>query len=427
MHKPGACTSVILITGIVLAGEALRVRGQLRLDYRWSRSTMDSSSDRDFRQTLELILGEEEDPVSFYFYGSLFEDVNGRRGRIYDSIYETYDHNVHGKLYGLYAEFHSRWGFEKIRVGRQYSYETRGLSFDGITLKSGQKGRYRFTVFGGKPVHYYESSRSGDWLFGGSLSYGPSRRTRLRLEYLYAKDNSEFLRNSSNHSIALSLWQEVTEWWDLYARVSFLDSPLNDFDIRSSWRLSFDVDLTARYYRQVRELEFHDYALELDPLSRTLSTLRKYETFEVSAFRAFGEDVSGEVGLRVRNSDDEDDFNEDSTGYFVNVYVDNFLREGLGMSVSCEHQHTPGTDDTKSISLELRNRLTETAEVYIGSAFYQYKYDYLGGRDENNVRTIFAGLKQELSERVSVRIGYEFESADTERFHTLRVGVAYRF
>ena len=213
-----------------------QIHGRLRLLNR-SRWT-DGDSDADLFSSLAIWAGNpEKDMFSASATGRLNQDWDGNRHHDgaypFDSLSDSYTKATTGQLYTAYLDITNPRPGVRIRAGRQILEELpEAIPMDGARASAEVSPEITVCAFGGAPVNYFESSTTGDWMFGGWIEGKPWTRGRARLEYLHLEDENTF-GLFRDDLIGLSLDHGEGPWL-LHGRMTVLESDARDILLRAT-------------------------------------------------------------------------------------------------------------------------------------------------------------------------------------------------
>ncbi len=397
--------------------------------------------DQDLYENLHLRLGNpERDQISAVFLGRLSEDIDGQRHRdgfsVFDNVTDSYDNNVNGRFYLGYLELRRmQWldtaGIDRVRAGRQTYDETADfLIFDGGRIDSRafkDLANLRLTAYGGLPVHYFESSPSGDALAGAGMELAPFRSTRGRVDWTYLEDRREDI-HASDHLLSAALWQSLGERFSLHGRYNLLNGDTRDYLVRGTYRETLiDFLLQASFRHSVQPLR--DLSVELDPF---FSVVRDYKPFwqvDVRGSKGLGEHASLDGGISLRelvHEEDQGRFNHEFVRYYVTPSTHDWPFKGTSVSLTGELWQSQG-DQFFTLGGEVRQAILRALILAIGSQYSLYKYDFFSQEEKSHVRTIFGRLEYRLATDVKVHVLYSCEKDDVSTYHILETGLTYSF
>ena len=396
----------------------------------------DGVDDHDIYTTLYADVGlERPGDWTYHLLGTAYADLDGSADStdefVFFGLADTYDSPVHGDLYHLHADYHGRGALERGRVGRQLDYATPELAwFDGASVELAERGARQSSggLYGGIPVHAYESSPEGDVVFGLWGQTHPWKGGRLRLDWMHLEDEY-LLAENEDDLIALSAWQTLARAWRVEGAYTTLEGDARDLELSGAWLAEEqDLVLRASFYRLLEAQT--QQVIELDPFTTSLFELFPYEQARVLASKSFGGTWSLEGGFDVRRVDDEGDigqFNRDFERYFATVASSQgLLPWDLEAALTVDSYDSQG-DDVRSFGGDLARAVSQRDEVSVGTYYSLYKYDIFQNEERDDVRTYFARLRRELGESRTFDLRYEYEDDDDEDYHTLRVGTTWQF
>lgn len=412
------------------------VNGFLSMKYRL-RSTS-GASDSDLYEHLSLDIGDaEKHTITAHIFLRATEDLDGEHSEEgffeFDGITDSYSSSVNARFYEGYIDVH-RLGFvELIRAGRQFSYETPIiLQYDGGRLETiAWKDVFdlRAGVYGGIPVHLYESSASGDWLFGAYAEARFFKGNRVRIDYIRAVDDYKDGEARDDYW-ALGVWQSILT--DLFANLQFsiLEGESRDLRVRVNWtEPEWDLHVDLSWYQLFQDQEI--LSIDQDFFFQSLLEYFPYMQGRLLVSKGFGENWIVQGGLdvrRLRDEDDEGSFNREFTHFYVGPSVSDWPWKGFTGSVMLDVWGVTGSDgDIFTFSLDLAQKFTDDFKAAIGTSWAAYKYDYFTESEREDVRTYYIKGTYDVNPQLKVDLGYEFEDADIGNFHTLKVGVGYSF
>jgi hypothetical protein len=404
---------------------------QTRFVQRWSGS----DSDVDLYELLSLDFGDEtKDRWTGHATARLAWDVDGTSSSSFFSLSDSRNGPVDFDLYDAYAEMHGSGTFERIRLGRQLVYDTPvALWFDGAWAQTKPRGKAQWStgLYGGVPVHAYETSRDGDWLAGAFEEVRPTRALRLRGDYVHLQDETDFA-DHSNDLFALGAFHDEGGRlrWD--AHYSSLDGRNRDAALGASWLDGpRDFSMQVNFYRLLEKQE--SLALEIDPFFDTLMTLFPYDETRVSATKGFGEHLRVLGGIdfrRVLDGNDVGVYNHDFDRYFATLTLDHALPGELTLALTAE-SWDDAESDYKTWGADLSRRWGKTFDASIGSFYALFKFDPFNGSERDDVRTYYATVRWHASDSHTFQLRYEHEAEDgnsgLDDFDSLRWGLLWNF
>ncbi len=411
------------------AESELEVHGSLST---WLRSRNTSGAhDNDLREVVSIDVGDpSKDAVSGHLMAQGSLDLDGDSDDVFAGLSDTYDSALTGRLYDAFVDFNHVDGFERIRLGRQLDYDTPELAwFDGALVESEELGgmHSQLGVYGGLPVHPYESSPEGDALIGAFASARPWEGNRLRLDWMHFQDQRKD-QEYRDDLLGARAWQNFGPSVLVEGGYTRLGDENRDVRARAMWSDSDDdLTLEAGWY-QLLEAQA-DLSLELDPYYATLLELFPYTQTRFMASKGFGERFDLQAGMDLRRVSDEDDvgdFNRDFERYFLRADLNDTLPAELDLGAVGEVWVSDGSD-ISTWGLDLEREFGAQLEASAGTLFALYKFDAATEEERENVRTWFLRARWKRSKSTTLDFEYDYEDSDGTDFHTLRLGGTWRF
>lgn len=416
---------------------AVPVHGFLTTRYRM-RATGDTK-DHDAYLYLGLDSG---DPLGHKITAHLLSratlDLDGEQDTrgfyAFDSITDSYDSSLNGRIYYGYVDFHRLGFIEKLRLGRQLIYEAPEVAyFDGIRVDTEMLRSYRklqFGFYGGVPVHLYESSPRGDALLGAYFQARPWTGGRVRLDYLYAQDDTASTTNR-DHYYSLGIWQTLSERVNLNARYSRINGVDRDLLLRGTY-LDAETDLRVQASVNFLFSTQRDLAIEFDPYFASALEYDPYWQARVSLYKGWTKHFATELGADIRQlMDDEDEgaYNHAFTRSYVTLLWPELtmFKRRLDVDITGEMWDSEQNRDYFSIGTDVDYQIHKKLKASIGTAHSLYKYDYYLNIERDHVQTYYARMRYEAAKNVRFDLSYEFEDDDFQDYHTLKLGGRYKF
>ena len=412
---------------------AKKVNGWLALQY-WGRFA-GSENDHDLFGSMALDFGDPAvDRISGYLYGRVawdIDDFDGDDPDPFHSLQDTHDQQLTGDVFEAYVDINRLESLELVRAGRQQVYDTPETAwFDGVRLETKHRGETKFQlgVYGGLPVHLYESSSSGDVIFGSWLEGRPWKGGRWRLDWMHIEDE-RMLDEAENDLFSLGLWQAVGQRTNLQALFTRLEGENRDLKLSGTW---FDQgkDLVVRgtYYGLLETQR--DLVIEFDPYFEVLREYHPFHQVGFTASKGLGTHLLAELGADIRalmDSGDESDFNHEFQRYHLTLaHRGAFGREGLTLSLTGDLWEDDDLE-TRSWGADVTDALRKDLSWSAGTYYALYKDDLLADEEREDVRTWYLKLRKRQGREIAYQVGYEFEDTEFEEFQTLRLGVTWHF
>lgn len=388
--------------------------------------------DHDVTEVLSLDFG---DPARHDWTGHVMARLNGDLDGDTDSprlndINDTYDQALVAHLYDAWAEKRNLGAVDHVRLGRQTIWHTPVFAwFDGMSAetKALTSKKMSFGVYGGVPVHLYESSREGDVLAGAWAQAEPWKNGRVRIDWMHPEDDGSFGEHVDNLWRA-SAWQAFGKTLRVDGWFTGLDGQARDFTARATWAPpESDFTLSATWFELLRAQREH--ALEFDPYFQTLQELEPYRQVRVVAAKGFGAHVNVQAGFDVRDvthSEDEGPFNRDFDRMFATATLAELLPGKVDLSVTGETWDAHG-NDIDSWGVDLSRRFGQKVRASVGTFYALYKVDAFQVQEREDVRTYYARVRWKRTESTTWDARYEYEDTSLGDFQAVLVGMTWAF
>ena len=410
--------------------QAYPIRGTLSSRYRgrWESD----ARDHDLYQVLTLEAGDaQSDRVTAHFMGQAAYDLDGADSEgnyAFFSLQDTYDSAVTARLYHAYADVHGT-GLATLRLGRQLVYETPEVAyFDGVRVETEELGEkdVQLGVYGGVPVHPFESSPEGDVIVGVSGQARPWRGSRLRLDWMHLEDES-LLGVNQDDLTTVALDQHFDPGFQVGGEYSLLEGEERDFRLRASaYSAQRDLTCEVSFYKLLRAQS--ERSIPFDPFFATLFDLFPYWQSRLLLSKGFEAGLTLQAGVdlrRVEDSNDVGEFNRDFDRYHLTTTFDELPAE-LELSVTGELWESDASD-VRAWGLDLRRQVTPELAATVGTYFSLFKYELYTDSEREDVRTWYTALAWRRAKGPRFDLRYEFEDADLDQFHYLRLGATWSF
>ncbi|MBN1592961.1 MAG: hypothetical protein JW941_06930 [Candidatus Coatesbacteria bacterium] len=425
-----------------LAIRDLPVHGFYSAGSRW-RFT-DKENDLDSYTYLSLDVGDPyRNRVSAHVYGRSKTDVLRRREEteyyVFGGIDRTrglsgkvnighrdYEFRREMRLYYGYVDFHRLNRIETIRIGRQAIYTApQTVVFDGGSLRTSRFESLKsleFHLFGGIPVHPYESPSAGDSLIGASAEARPWPGGKLRASFLHIEDRASE-GEWEDDQFAFSLWHSFGSKVSLHARYTSLSDSDGDVLARVTyWEPSQDFSVQASYYQLLEERDEH--ATEFDTFYSSLRVLQPFSQARLLLHKGLGEFLMLEAGLdlrKLKDTMDESKFNHEFRRYFVGISLRGAPLEELSLSVNASRWDSRGrSGDSWTIGGDIGYEWGKMVDLSLGTDYSLFKFDYNIEEERDDVRTYYAKVKVRPIEKVTLCMIYDIEDDDSEQYHGIR-------
>jgi hypothetical protein len=361
-------------------------------------------------------------------------DLDGHDDGIFSGLDDTYDGSVVTKLYTAFLDVplgDPARPLGTLRLGRQTDVELpEVVRLDGLSFRSRPQGEraLAFGLYGGIPVHLYESSSSGDLGYGSYVEGLPWAGGRARLDWLHLEDEQRF-GTQRDDLLGLTLWQRLARAGWMEGRFTVLEGEERDLDLRAQLQEPRSGTLAGLRYHELLETQLVN-ALELDPFSEQLLEYHPYRELGADVSRPFGRHLDLELGLglrRVSDDDDVGDFNRDWQRLYATGTLSDWLAEGLALGLTAERWDDEAENDTSAFGADLTLDRGRGWRASLGSYYALYKYRLLELEEKEDVQTYYLRTARDVGTRLTLELLYEFEDDDLETYHLLTFGGTWRF
>ena len=352
---------------------------------------------------------------------------------IFSGLDDTYDGSVVAKLYTAFLDValgDAANPHGTLRLGRQTDVELpEVVRLDGLSFRSRAHGEraVAFGLYGGIPVHLYESSSSGDLGYGTFVEGLPWEGGRARLDWLHLEDEQR-LGTERDDLLGLTVWQRLARAGWLEGRYTNLEGENRDLDLRAQLQHAASGATAGVRYHELLEPQFVN-ALELDPFSEQLLEYEPYREVGLDLARPFGRHAELELGFALRRVSDDGDvgeFNRDWQRLYATGTLSDLLAEGLSLGLTAERWDDEAENDTDTLGADLTLQ-REAWRASLGSYYALYKYRLLELEEHEDVRTYYLRATRDLGTRLTLDLLYELEDDELETYHLLSFGATWRF
>ncbi len=406
------------------------ISGDVRTRYRL-QATFDET-DQDLWQVLRFDIGDpDQRDVTFSFLGDWDWDLDERRrNSAFASSADSYDRHANARLLRAHVTFHRLGTIERARLGRQDgAFLPEVPVFDGALVESEAWTDWKLSAraYAGVPTHLYESSPSGDWLYGGGVEIEPGEATWAGFHYVRLRDR--FLQTTNEDGLfVLEGRHRPIDALQLSARSTAVEGNFRDLQVRANtWLESLGLHLDVSYFTLLRTQRA--LVTEVDPYFLILREERPYDEWRALISQDIGDHVTIEAGFWIRTlrePTDEGVFNREFRRYFLSPRFYGWPDEGTSFSLTGELWNTDD-EQIQSLGFDLSQELNEDLEVSFGSEYALYEFDPLFGGEREQVRTFYLRGDWDASDSVRLDLSLEHERDDRDSYRTLRIGCLWRF
>jgi len=256
-------------------------------------------------------------------------------------IDDSFSGDVHGNVVNLHLDIDDLWGESILRIGRQRINEGTAYNrLDGIFFKK-ELTRWQWYVYAGWQASLYDHPFD-DPALGGGAQFQLSPATRLAVDaywidedrlhhpdayrwrianWFYRDYPREVERDIHDSSIALSIWQKVTENIRFMGRFEWLDAESHRLTLQTTGFIpALDTSFEVRYRQLFETIE--DRASDLTSYYRVLGPQRQYKELRIVLHRPLTQRLSLSIEAEFRDADSEEPRDRTSAWNQAYFYVD---------------------------------------------------------------------------------------------------------
>ncbi len=267
----------------------------------------------------------------------LIEDLGSSSGHgTLNDIDDAFNEGVIARVSHLYMDVDDLWKDSTLRVGRQRIMEGAEYNrIDGVYFKQ-RLDAWEWYVFGGTRATFYDDDFD-DPAAGGGVSYSPTGRTKIALDGYYGSEKrfvaesrtfhgpvaalvyrlgeDDDLKSVDTGSVALSLWQTVSENLSLYGRVDWHDDEGEELLLSATGYVPGPFDLTyeATYRRQFNSIT--DRMNDATGYYRLMGVYEEYDNLFLALYRPVTKQVTVSLEAEFHQSENDNWSNRDYQRY----------------------------------------------------------------------------------------------------------------
>ena len=405
------------------------LRGSMRVQYRYRATS--GASDSDLYEFLTLSYGDpDKDRVTAALIARLAEDLDGNKNvrgfYPFGSVEDKYSSWAASFLYTGYLEVRNGANDLALRAGRQVLESfPEAVAMDGASFRYLPTPDVTLMVLGGLPVNLFESSPSGDAMYGAAAEWvpDPERRGRYRVEYLHIRDENVYGLHKDD-LVGFSLDEGLGDF-HVHARYTLLEGESRDLVAR----LTGAVPDAGFLFRAQGTYVFHRIealSYPLDPYSSFLMDLQPYFDLALAISKSFGAvilDASYTLRRLVRNGT-ETTYNHE----FDRVELAPTIRpfDELSLRFAADFWNSSGSDFW-TFGGDLAWTVHQDIVLAAGSSYALYSIDQFTGEERERVSTYSAGIRWRVSKLSSIDARFLFERTSIGDYRTLEVGFRHAF
>lgn len=373
--------------------------------------------------------------LGFNFQGSYtwdidsFQDPGGPGTAGFNPFFDignTYSERVHGYLYEANLEAKDFLVFETTKVGRQSIWREENLFFDGLYARTKRWNTLTFDVYGGLPVHLYESSPSGDALGGFGIESRPIPGLSLGGNYVYLRDQRSDGPDSSDSFYLINGRYNFLREWTVGATASWVDTR----DRRQTVELRYLSEASgfSAQFRGMRQNGIVEFANEISPYVIVMGDYAPFYQCQLDLHQPIGEQfgIGGGTNLRqLEHPSDSGLYNHSYMNFYLSFDVAK-LWEGMRLNVRGDWWESDG-DDIYTAGLELAQDISKIATARVGTSYSLYKFDLFTGEERERDRVYYVKVRWHATRHLDIDTEYQYETDSDSEYHVALGGVRIWF
>ncbi|QAR34014.1 hypothetical protein EP073_11540 [Geovibrio thiophilus] len=395
----------------------------LTLTSRYRLRTNDYADDQDFYQYLRVhtdAVKLGDGTVRFAAFARFADDIDGDHKKSWGDNYYYYHRDALDtqlgyddwapRLYNGYAQFDGVIKNTVLNVGRFYLSHQNTFQLDGADASVKLGEMVEVYAFGGKPVSYYYDV-DDDTLFGGGINVKVMEQTKIGAEYVrldvtdidddYTKFRLDQAIPNGNLVLAYTLLNDA-------ATVNAEGT----YEIVSTGTI-----LTLKYEGLTDEVDYEN-SYVVNPLTNTLLAESKYSKYEAGVYQAFLKNFAAGLTYETKAVSGTENFdNRDYSRIKGKFDIYGLPSENTYVSFSVDYwdvKNTPDSDDNERLQygVQVSQKVGRTMDVWAGTSFSRYEYDYINDRRKDSVRSYYIGGQYQPTKILSLMADLSME--DTE-------------
>jgi hypothetical protein len=408
--------------GAYQRGSALGGVADVNLTTRYRLIWNDFSSDQNLYQYLRVNLSEVslgKGTVSAHLFARAAGDIDGDRDQqgndsqyyIFRDALDAEDEDV--RIYTGNIVLNKVLPKTDLTLGRTHASHLDVFQIDGADATVALTDRISAYAFGGAPVSYFFDSGS-DRLFGGGVSAKLFNKTVLRLEY-----QSIDVDDEDDQIVAVRLDQAIS-LGGFYGEYRNIDSS-NLVEVGGNLKLAATKTVVSFTYRQLfDQVEGDDaFGFPVNPLTISLLPYAEHQLYSLRVDQQILPNVHGRAEVELKNADD-DQFvfdNRDYVRYRLAFDFDGIPTSETFFSLFGEYwdvDSVVGGNDNGRLQLGARvsHSFTEQIDVWAGTGYEQFKFDFDINERKESVRTLYVGGQWTPAENIALLVDLTAENSD---------------
>ena len=409
------------VTGVGLTQDT---KMYLSLTTRYRLKSNDYADDQDFYQYLRVSTDAAKlgtGTIKFSAFGRLADDIDGFSDRNWSDNYyysqkdgldtELESNDYAPRLYHGYVRLDGVVGNSVVNLGRFYLNHLNTFQLDGADATYNVTDMVKVYAFGGMPVSYYYDVDSKDHVYGGGVSLNYKDSTKVGAEYAYL-DVQDINDDYSKVSIVQSI---------PHGTVVLGYSHLNDagtFNANADFEIAKTKTLVSLGYEGMYDNVDSDKTYVVNPLTYALLPQSKYNKYSFGAYQPFLKYFIAGVNYEGRSVQGEENFdNRNYNRYGAKFDINGLPTEGTYVSFTVDRWDIDSTSDSNDNSkaeygVQIGQKITDKVDVWCGSSFNRYEYDYSTDKRKDSVRSYYIGGSYQPTEILSVMADLSREDTD---------------
>jgi len=314
------------------------------------------------------------------------------------------------RLYHGYLQFDGVVKNTKANLGRFYLEHLNTFQLDGADVTAKITDMFSVYAYGGRPVSYY-SDLDSDSVVGGGAVFNYKGRTKVEGEYTHL---------------------DVQDIDDDYSKLRFVQFiPGGSFVagytvLNDAGTVNLDLDyefaktgtIITLGYEGMNDTIDSDKTYVVNPITYTLLPQSKYNKYSASAYQAFAKHFAAGVSYETKKVDESGDFdNRDYDKYGVKFDINGLPHPDTYISFTADKWDVDSTSDTSDnnrvmYGCQIGQKVSEKVDVWAGSSFGRYEYDYTTDKRKDSVRSYYVGGQYQPLETLSLMVDVSREDTD---------------
>ncbi|WP_277657327.1 hypothetical protein [Seleniivibrio woodruffii] len=423
------------VTGIGLTKDS---KLYLSLTTRYRLKSDDYADDQDLYQYLRVStdavkLGQGT--VRFSAFGRFADDIDGYSDKSWPDKYfysqrdgldtELEANDYAPRLYHGYIRLDGVVGRSVVNLGRFYLNHLNTFQLDGADATFSVTDIVSVYAFGGMPVSYYYDLDSKDHIYGGGVSLNYRDSTKVGAEYAYLD-----VQDINDDYTKLSVVQSIP-----HGTVVLGYSHLNDagtFNANADFEIVKTGTLVSIGYEGMYDNVDSDKTYVVNPLTYSLLPQSKYSKYSAAAYQPFLKHFIAGVNYEGRSVQGDENFdNRNYNRYGAKFDINGLPSDNTYISFTVDRWDIGSTPDSRSSSkaeygVQISQKITDKVDVWLGSSFNRYEYDYSTDKRKDSVRSYYIGGSYQPAEVFSVMADLSREDTDFYDDTDSDLGTSYR-